>query len=152
MLNMKLQKTILGGAAAIVLAAAFLSHGQNKPVLRPNEVMRQKLVHAQRVLEGIATENHSLISSNAQSLIKLSQARGWKLYDSPDYVRYSTRYKEAANALSDAARIMSVDGATVAYFQLTVSCVGCHRYLRGLERAALDDKTMRLAGLRTSYE
>ena len=30
-----------------------------------------------------------------------------------------------------AAKDNNVDAATVAYFQMTVSCVTCHKYLRG---------------------
>lgn len=95
--------------------------------------MRFKLHYAQGVLEGITTENFSLVITNALKLKSLSQGTDWRLRQSREYQRFTDDYDRAADALVRSARKKNVDGATVAYFQLTTSCITCHRYLRGAD-------------------
>ena len=97
--------------------------------------MKFKLHFAQGVLEGITMENFNLIATNAQKLASLSQAADWQIRQTPDYQKFTMDYARQANALAKAAKNKNVDAATVAYFQLTVSCVNCHRYLRGASTA-----------------
>ena len=40
-------------------------------------------------------------------------------------------FEYANKALALAAREKNLDGATIAYIQLTVSCVQCHKLVRG---------------------
>jgi hypothetical protein len=99
--------------------------------------MKFKLHYAQGVLEGIAMENYPLIRTNAMKLSRLSQSADWRIRQTPEYQRFTTEFRHQADALAKAAADRNVDAATVAYFQLTVSCVNCHRYLRGAGRAGL---------------
>jgi hypothetical protein len=101
------------------------------------DVMKFKLHYAQGVLEGIAMENYPLIRTNAMKLSRLSQSADWRIRQTPEYQRFTTEFRHQADALAKAAADRNVDAATVAYFQLTVSCVNCHRYLRGAGRAGL---------------
>lgn len=104
-----------------------------EPALR--DAMRFKLHYAQGVLEGIATENFPLIATNAQKLAQLARSSDWQARATPDYERFTADFLRQTDALARAAKKQSVDAATVAYFQLTVSCVNCHRHLRGVEPA-----------------
>jgi hypothetical protein len=95
--------------------------------------MRFKLHFAQGVLEGITMENFSLIVTNALRLKRLSESADWKLRSTRDYQRLTVDFERATEALERAARNRNVDAATVAYFQLTTTCVTCHKYLRGAD-------------------
>lgn len=123
---------IAAAMAGAVLVAASLSAD---PATK--QAMKFKLHYSQRVLEGIATENFDLIVTNAASLARLSQFAGWEVRQTPDYQRLTADFNQAAENLKAAALKNNVDRATVAYFQLTVSCVSCHRYLRDAKMAAL---------------
>ncbi|MFN7141026.1 MAG: hypothetical protein ACK4UN_16975 [Limisphaerales bacterium] len=139
-MKLRLQTSLWIGIAALSLLAifaAYKSHAQNTT----KEAMRFKLHYAQRVLEGIATENYELIGDNAQRLRRLSQQAEWHIRETPEYQRFTTEFARHADALARAAKNENVDAATVAYFQMTVSCTACHRYLRGAKGASLPLQT-----------
>ena len=57
-----------------------------KPAPEPNRVgefMKAKLQHAQRVLEGLATEDFDLIAKHSQEMSLLSQAATWQVLQTP---------------------------------------------------------------------
>src|SRR6185295_3823516 len=127
------RKTLYAGSVALsILVFGLLGvSSQTEPNVSTKDVMKFKLHYAQGVMEGIATENFSLISTNALRLRGLSQAAAWQIRQTPEYQRFTSDYARQTEALNKAATNRNVDAATVAYFQLTVSCVNCHRYLRG---------------------
>ena len=99
--------------------------------MRDKNVMKFKLHYAQGALEAITTENYSLLATNAQKLGALTKEVSWRIRHTPEYERLTADFRRQADALTKAARDKNVDLATVAYFQMTVSCVTCHKYLRG---------------------
>lgn len=99
-------------------------------------VMKAKLLCAQRVLDGIATEDFALISTNAARLARLSQSAAWQARQTPEYQRLTADFLRQAEALAKAARRQNIEAATLAYFQLTMSCVNCHKALRGANPAS----------------
>ena len=123
---------------ALLALGAIAGHTQESPRSATKDTMRFKLFFAQGVLEGITTENYSLIATNAQKLKALSQSLDWKLRATPEYQRLTTDFERAAASLERSAQKRNVDAATVAYFQLTTSCVTCHKYLRGTDVGSLD--------------
>jgi hypothetical protein len=100
------------------------------------EVMRLKLAHAQGVLEGIAKEDYDRIALNAQKLVQLSQSTGWYSRQTPEYELFTTEFRRHAQTLVKAAKEKNIDAATGAYMQMTVSCVSCHKYMRGFRPAS----------------
>ncbi len=127
LLSLALGAALLAGLAATVGPAA-----PNDPKVTTREVMKVKLESSQKVLEGIATENFGTITVNAQKLVALSQVAGWQARQTPEYKQYTADFRRHAEALQKAARDENVDAASVAWFQLTVSCVNCHRHMRGV--------------------
>ncbi|HRI14899.1 MAG TPA: hypothetical protein PLX89_18025 [Verrucomicrobiota bacterium] len=94
------------------------------------EVMRQKLQYSQAVLRGIALQDFVVVKTNAQQLVNLSKLSGWQARQGPEYELFSVEFRRRAEALVEAAEAKNVDAATLAYTQLTFSCVSCHKYLR----------------------
>lgn len=122
----------------LLLFALSITGAQQIPSNHTKEAMRFKLYYAQGILEGITAENFVLISTNAFKLKQLSQSADWRVRSSREYQRLTAEYEHATESLDKAARNRNVDAATVAYFQLTVSCVICHKYLRGVDVAHFD--------------
>lgn len=92
--------------------------------------MRAKLVHSQDVLEGLTTEDFELIEKGAQGLALASLDSNWQVLQTEDYVRQSAEFRRACGTLSDAAKAKNLDGATVAWMDVTLKCVQCHKYVR----------------------
>ena len=95
------------------------------------EVMREKLALSQQALKGLALQDYALMRSASDRLVKLSHASGWSARQTPEYELFTTEFRRAAAEMSRAAAEKNMDGATLAYTQMTVSCVSCHKYLRG---------------------
>lgn len=104
--------------------------------LQTQDAMLAKLAYSKSVLEGIVTEDFALVESSAQKLAALSQSVDWKVRQSPEYQEHTREFDRQARAIEKAARDKNIDGATLAYFQMTLSCVSCHRHVRGTEQAA----------------
>ena len=126
--------------AVLLTAAAGLSVGlaQSKRNRAVKEFMRDKLELSQRVLEGLATEDYDLIIAKGTKLSAMSQQADWRLFENPDYVQQSVTFRRHVNSLVKAAKEKNVDAATLAYVRMTMSCVDCHKLVRG-KLVASDD-------------
>jgi hypothetical protein len=94
------------------------------------ELMQQKLKHSQKVLEGVATGNFEEISKHAEELVILSKEAEWKVVKTPRYETYSNDFRRNAEALIQSAKEKNLDAAALAYVDLTLNCVKCHKYVR----------------------
>jgi hypothetical protein len=103
--------------------------------------MRQKLQHSQRVLEGITLEDFELVAKEARKLSALSQDASWRAFNNPEYVQHTATFRRHVDALARAAANRNVEGATLAYFNVTMSCVECHKFIRGQKAARLETIT-----------
>jgi cytochrome c556 len=97
--------------------------------------MRVKLKHSQKVLEGLVTEDFDAIAKNAQEMSLLSLAETWQVLQTPQYIEFSRKFRNAADTLSDMAKKKNLEEATSAYNKVTVRCVECHKYVRDLRMA-----------------
>ncbi len=141
---MKNRFVIIVIAAALALVVGNYLVAQPKSSSPTHQFMRQKLDHAQRVLEGISLEDFELIAKNAGKLSAMSREAGWRAFDSPEYVRLSDNFRRDVDALNKAAADRSLDGATLAYVRMTMSCVECHKFVRGKKLAGLKSTTPQL--------
>lgn len=122
--------------AIAVGTGLFALPGRSQPTEGVRKFMRPKLANSQHILEGLSLEDYTMISENAKRLMRLSEAAEWQVLPSPEYVRYSADFQRLANELVDAANNRDLDAATLAYVQLTINCVKCHKYVRDARRVA----------------
>jgi hypothetical protein len=105
--------------------------------------MRQKLHHSQKVLEGLATANFPMISRSAEELIQLTKSEEWHVLRTARYQLFSNEFRRTAEDLVAKAESKNLDGAALAYVEMTLSCVRCHRYVREVREARREDKHFR---------
>jgi len=134
-MRMKFVAVVVAGMLAVGLA---FSTAQNKKSRATKEFMRDKLELTQGILEGLSVENFDLILSRAQRLSAMSQEVTWKVFENPDYEQQSIAFRRNVDALTKAAKNKNLDGATLAYVRVTMSCVECHKYVRGRLVASLN--------------
>jgi hypothetical protein len=116
------------------VAGWLAARGQEPKSTARNELMRKKLDYAKGVLEGLATEDYTAISRNARALKALLDSPGWTtpaLRDAESYPELLNDFRRALDDLSRKAEARNIDGATLAYIQTTVTCVNCHKFVRG---------------------
>jgi len=92
--------------------------------------MRAKLNHAQRVLEALALEDYQGMAHHAEQLRLLSLDSNWQVLSTEQYVRHSADFRRSAGSLANAAEKRNLDRALLAYYQMTHSCIECHRHVR----------------------
>lgn len=122
-----------------LVSAIWLSQGQGQEPKKGRDLlMQQKLGHAQKVLEGVAVKDFGLIEKHADELILLSKKAEWKVLQTPQYALRSDDFRRNAEAAVKAAKDKNLDGAALAYVQMTMSCVECHKHVREVRMARLD--------------
>lgn len=92
-------------------------------------VMEQKLEHAQGVLSALAREDFEGLRTNADALLRLSEEQ-WISRETPEYRAQLKDFWVVLEGVKSGADEENLDGATLAYMQMTLSCVRCHKYLR----------------------
>jgi hypothetical protein len=92
--------------------------------------MKKKLDFSKNVLEGIALGDFDKVVQNAQTLRSLSKIEAFVRRDTPGYRQQVVQFEHSLDELIRTGRKENVEGATLAFHQLTVSCVQCHRQLR----------------------
>jgi hypothetical protein len=128
------------GAALIALSVGGLVIPSAPPLLgqdgdteKPDAVavfMRAKLGHSQHVLEGLALADFDLIARGAQELSLASQASSWQVLQTADYARQSGEFRRSCDRLHRAAKEKNLDGAALAWMEVMMQCVQCHKYVR----------------------
>jgi hypothetical protein len=126
-------KHFLIGCLIVLALAACAPPAQESQGQEPNKVsdtMRIKLGYSQKLLEGIATEDYASIVTNAQKLSLMTLETNWNVLMTPDYLQHSMDFRRSADAIRDAAKAKNLDGATLAYVDMTMKCVNCHKHVR----------------------
>ncbi len=123
-------------------AGAFLSHSESPvigaddpaPKKKKNEelsdFMRQKLDASGWVLEGLLTENFQLLEKGAKRMNEMSRAEKWRVSNDMMYRHHSEDFQARVEKLMKTAKDESSDAAALAYFDMTMSCIECHKWVR----------------------
>ena len=94
------------------------------------DFMRQKLDHSNDIMEGLLVEDPKMIVKSAERLKKMSDAEQWRVSNDIMYRNHSEDFRRAVDKLIVAAKGKSIDRAALASFDVTLSCIDCHRYVR----------------------
>jgi hypothetical protein len=103
-----------------------------------SELMKKKLQHSQKVLEGVVTNDFKLISKHAEELIDISKQAEWRAIKSKRYELHSDEFRRDADKLIKNAKEKNTDAAALTYVEMTLTCVRCHKYVREEGMARLD--------------
>jgi hypothetical protein len=135
-------------AAAGIYSLAFLlgeSDGQQKtpaePLkggvtvtppqqMKPDVWMKRKLEFSQEILAGLTEGDFEKVNVYAQTLNFVGYLSAWLRAEDADYKRQVTYFEFAARELIRQSKEKNIDGAMLAYNQLTTSCVQCHKIVR----------------------
>ena len=117
--------------ALVFFGVVAVPFSQPKVNATTKEFMREKLQHSQKLLGALATEDYFTLQKTSERLSAMTQQADWQAFQNPDYAQFSANFRSHANALTKAAKEKNVDAATLAYVRITMSCVDCHKFVRG---------------------
>ena len=138
-----ISKALVGTFMVFVLGASAIVVGfqdQEKLQKDSTKFMQRKLDASRQIVEGLAIEDFDKISRAAQDLMLLSHEADWNVVQTQPYFALSSEFRGAAERLRDSANDSQLDGCTLAYFEVTLSCVRCHKYIRQKVHAPKKDK------------
>jgi len=146
--SVKVMKTnvVLPVVSSLILAGS-LAFAQGKRLRTNQQFMRGKLDLSQKVLEGLATEDYALIIAKASRLGDMSREADWRVFETPEYEQQSIQFQRQVSSLVRAAKEKNLDSATLAYVRVTMSCVDCHKLVRGKLSASYRPDAQRTADL-----
>jgi len=120
--------------AALILASLFVgttsTYAQAEKESGVKEEMQQKVACSLQVLVGITLEDYGLIANNADKLVKLSNKTNWYSRQVPEHELFLNEFRRNAQDLAKAGQQKDLDAASLAYVQMTLSCVSCHKFIR----------------------
>ncbi len=131
----------LFGIAALLIAS-LIGLGAAGTVIMPQQeqedsfpidkkkFMQRKVEDSKNIVQALATENYDAIKKYSQDLLLLSNESNWNSIQSPEYIELSREFRLSASRLREIADQKNIDSATLGYFELTLNCVRCHKYLR----------------------
>jgi len=126
-------RKILIATITLILCAAWAQEIYAQ--VRLQQLMINKLTNAQKLLEGIALGKFDKIEKHADELIQISKTAEWLANKKPRYEQFANEFARAAETIVTKAKAKNLDGVTLAYFDLTMSCVRCHQYVREVRDA-----------------
>lgn len=135
-------KISLSSFAAVALLALVSNHAAlaADPGGDVNKaLMQEKLKDAQSVLGSVSTGDFAAMEKSAKHLVELSNVTNWYSRQSPEYDLFLNGFRRNAQALAKAAGDKNLDAASLAFVQLTLDCVTCHKYLRVPPTAGLQN-------------
>jgi hypothetical protein len=126
---------IVFAASLLWLAAIAAADGQEQkknesPETQPSVWMRKKLEYSRNILAGLASEDFDKVAANAQSMQGMSRFEGFLRGKMPGYRTQLEVFQDANEEIIRQAQKDNIEGAALAYTQLTISCVNCHKQLR----------------------
>ncbi|OAI55178.1 hypothetical protein AYO44_00245 [Planctomycetaceae bacterium SCGC AG-212-F19] len=125
-------------AVAVLLVAALTICGHAAVQDAVKALMAKKLENAHKVMDGIALGDFDKIGKHADELIRVSKAVEFRVLKTPQYEVYSNDFRRNAETLGQMATAKNLDGAALAYVELTLSCVKCHKHVREVRMARAD--------------
>jgi hypothetical protein len=92
--------------------------------------MEKKLEYSRSLLKHLAMADFEELRSDAEKLKLLNRVEGFVRRRNPDYRDHVRTFNRVTAEIVRQAEQENIEGATLAFNQLTVCCVECHKSLR----------------------
>ena len=89
--------------------------------------MEKKMEYSQTILRGLATGDLEAVAAAAEQMRLLSKVEGFIRGKKPGYRTQLQVFELANREIERQAKANNLEGAAMAFHQLTTSCVSCHR-------------------------
>lgn len=125
-----MRKTLIVGMLSGLLLSSVAIAEEDKKDDEPSFWMKQKLTYSQQILNGLAQEDYELIQKNAMSMKGLNKIEAFVRQKPEGYRTHLKTFEFSVTELIRNAEDEDLDGATLAFTQMAISCVNCHKHLR----------------------
>lgn len=95
----------------------------------PATLMEDKLRHTHALLTSLAQEDFSALQKSAQKLQRVARQQ-WTSNPSPEYRAQLQIFWTTLQGIESGAERKEVEESALAYMQMTLACVKCHKIVR----------------------
>jgi hypothetical protein len=113
----------------IIALLALSASGAGAQTPRTGRIMRDKLLHSQRILQAVTTSNWALLQRETQALTAVTKTPTWMELITPELRPYTGGFQKALEDLSKAADRRDYDTAGASFTALTAACIACHKHV-----------------------
>ena len=93
--------------------------------------MLSKTKEVQTLLEGLTLNDVAKVRKSAEELLRISkEAQFRKALNTAKYELHANSFQRSAEAVIEKAKAKNFDGATLAYLDMTMTCIRCHQHSR----------------------
>ena len=103
---------------------------KDEPVGGLHRFMWQKMQASNLILEGLCTDDLKTVASGTQTLLKMPSEAWWRVSNDMMYRRFSTEFVQAVEELQKEAEENDIDRASMAWVNVTMKCLKCHKWVR----------------------
>lgn len=121
---------------AVLLALLAQAAGQEKKATEDSQHkefslwMVVKVEESQKVFAALARADFDAISRSTEKLKTVSALEGFVRRSTPGYRTQLRSFEFAVDEIQEQAKRENIEGVTMGFHQLTLSCVNCHKQLR----------------------
>lgn len=101
--------------------------------------MDVKVKESQKIFLALALADFDAIIAGTKKLRTLNTLEGFVRRSTPGYLTQLRAFEFAVDEIHEQASRENLEGATMGFHQLTLSCVNCHQQLRRPTEAAAGD-------------
>ena len=104
------------------------------------KLMSLKLDHARTILESIIKQDFETLKESSFRLGVLTASSDWLVIPTPEYSQNMADFRRAVEALGETHKGGDIDSAALAYLDMTLRCVQCHKYVRAYQTGSEETK------------
>jgi hypothetical protein len=123
-------RKIVAVGTVLLMVLVSLSVQAQPQEKEPSVWMRLKLKNSQEILAGLAAADFEQIRQSAVAMRGLNQIESFVRRRDEGYRTQLQVFQYSLDELVRDAEAKDLDAATLAFTQMTLSCVNCHRELR----------------------
>ena len=94
------------------------------------DFMRTKLMYSQNIFEGLTTGDFQLVDDAIDEIRGITAAEQWVAVDDDRYRKLTEDFKTTIERLREAAETENIDATAFRYYQMSTSCIDCHKHIR----------------------
>lgn len=153
-MNTTFQKTgfvvLCSAVSAVAVSSLLMAQVKSIPVTVPESqpvggadtrmMMHAKLIHSQKVLEGLVTHDFRVVEQAAAALSKISLSpppdltKAGDKSDTEVYEHFRMEFARLTGQLEGHARRKELEATAYVQQNLTATCIACHDYIRDFPR------------------
>ncbi len=104
--------------------------GNDDNAFARRDFMRIKMQSSQFILEGLTTNDFTLVKKGIKQIQEMTQSEKWVAIDNEFYRKLVKDFETATERLDVPAKTGNIEATALRYFQLSTNCIDCHKHIR----------------------